>query len=54
MTNIKTQNAKILKYLQTHKKGLTAVDAWNKFSIMRLSARIWDLREERSDKLVTF
>lgn len=40
-----SQNKMILKYLQTHKRGLTPIDALNKFGCMRLGARISDLRE---------
>ena len=39
-----SQNEKILKYLQTHKKGITPQVAYEKFGCMRLSGRIWDLR----------
>lgn len=42
---MKTQNEKLLKYMKTH-KGITALDAFTKLGIMRLSARIWDLRHE--------
>ena len=40
----KTQNDEILKHLQTH-KGITAADAFSKYGITRLSARIYDLRD---------
>jgi len=40
-----TQCEKILKYLMTHKKGITALIAMEKFGIMRLASRIHDLRE---------
>ena len=39
-----SQNKMILKYLQTHKRGLTPIDALQKFGCMRLGARISDLR----------
>lgn len=39
-----SQNNQILRYLQTHKRGLTPIDALNKFGCFRLSARIADLR----------
>ena len=39
-----SQNKQILRYLQTHKRGLTPIDALNKFGCFRLSARIADLR----------
>jgi len=40
-----TQNDKILRYLETHKKGITPMDALQKFGCFRLSARIADLKE---------
>lgn len=40
-----SQNKMILKYLQTHKRGLTPIDALEKFGCFRLSARIADLKE---------
>lgn len=39
-----SQNNQILRYLQTHKRGLTPIDALEKFGCFRLSARIADLR----------
>jgi len=41
-----TQNKAILEYLRKHKKGITNWDAYREFSCTRLSARIFDLREE--------
>lgn len=41
-----SQNEKILKYLKSHKKGLTPAQAYEKFGCLRLSARIFELREE--------
>lgn len=40
-----SQNKQILRYLQTHKRGITPIDALNKFHCFRLSARIANLRE---------
>lgn len=40
----KNQRNKILRYLETHKKGITPVEALNKFGCFRLGARIWELR----------
>lgn len=40
-----SQNERILKYLQTHKKGITQLKALEKFGCLRLSGRIHDLRE---------
>ena len=43
-TYMRTQNQMILKHLQTHKRGLTAMQALDKFGCMRLASRISDLR----------
>ena len=43
--NLNTQNKKILRYLETHKRGITSMDAFEEFQITRLSARIFDLRK---------
>ena len=40
-----SQNEMILKYLQTHKRGITPLKAMERFGILRLSGRIHDLRE---------
>lgn len=42
---MKTQNERILKYLQTHKRGITQLQALEKLGVLRLSGRIHDLRE---------
>ena len=42
----KSQCDKILKYLQTHKTGITPLQALDKFGCQRLSGRIYDLRDE--------
>ena len=43
----KTQNDRLLEYLQTHElEGITALEAISALGITRLSARIWDLRHE--------
>ena len=39
------QCMKILKHLKTHKRGITPLEALEKYGIMRLGARIYDLRE---------
>ena len=41
-----SQCAVVLRYLQTHKRGLTSFDAFTKWNITRLSARIYDLRDK--------
>lgn len=40
-----TQNEKILKFMQTHKNGITPLQAMDHFGCMRLAGRIHDLRE---------
>ena len=40
-----SQNKQILNYLKSHKRGITPIDALQKFGCFRLSARIADLRE---------
>ena len=40
-----TQNQKILEYLKSGKK-LTPLEALNKFGCLRLSARIFNLKEQ--------
>lgn len=40
----KTQCKKLLKYLKSHKRGISARDALLILGIERASARIWDLR----------
>ena len=39
-----TQNEKIIRYLKTHKRGITPLVAMDKFGIMRLTSRIHDIR----------
>jgi hypothetical protein len=41
-----TQNDKILKYMKTHKKGITALKALEICGCLRLSGRIFDLRKQ--------
>ena len=40
---------KILKFMETHKNGITPLQAMDKFGCMRLSGRIHDLRERGYD-----
>ena len=42
----RSQNEMILKYLQTHRRGITQLKALEKFGCLRLSGRIHDLREQ--------
>ena len=39
-----TQTSEIKKYLETHKKGLTSMEAFRLFGTTRLSAIIYELR----------
>lgn len=45
----KSQCNRLLHHLQTHKKGITDLDAYTKYKIRRLSGRIWDLRKRGYD-----
>ena len=45
MTKI-SKKAKVLKYLQTHKRGITGVEALRLFGLYRLSDAIFRLRGE--------
>lgn len=47
--SIDSQEKLILRYLQTHKRGITPMDALGKFGCYRLSARICDLRQKGHD-----
>ena len=42
---MESQNKKILNHLQTHKTGITSMEAFRKYGITRLSARISNLRD---------
>lgn len=46
MKKLDSQCDAILDYMQTHKKGITAIDALGLCGCFRLSARIWDLRHK--------
>ena len=48
-----SQNDRILKYLQTHKRGITQLKALEKFGCLRLSGRIFELREQGYPILTT-
>ena len=41
-----TQKKEILKYLQTHKCGITSKDAWDMFGVSRLASIICTLKKE--------
>lgn len=42
----KTQHSEVLNYLQKNKKGLTSMEAFEKFGATRLSAIIFNLRHD--------
>lgn len=46
MKKIESQCDAILDYMQTHKQGITPIDALGLCGCFRLSARIWDLRHK--------
>ena len=41
-----TQREAVLKYIQTHKKGITSIDAVNKLGCTRLSAVVSALKKK--------
>ena len=49
MTKNKTQISEILKYLQTHKRGITSIQAIELFGATRLSDIIFRLRKAGYD-----
>ena len=49
MQKQKTQKSEILKYLKTHKKGITSIQAIEMFGATRLSDIIFRLRNEGWD-----
>lgn len=44
-----SQTKQILHYLETHKNGITPIEALEKFGCFRLSGRIFELREKGHD-----
>lgn len=42
----KSQCEMVLKYLQTHKTGITPIQAIERLGVLRLSGRIYDLKEQ--------
>ena len=42
-----TQTSEIKRYLETHKRGITSMDAFRLFGATRLSAIIFNLRHKR-------
>ena len=43
--NTRSQCGKLLKYLKTHKRGITTYQAFEVLGIHRISARVADLRD---------
>lgn len=43
---VKTKTSEILKYLKSHKKGITSLEAITHFGATRLSAIIFELRKD--------
>lgn len=41
-----TQTNDIFNYLKTHKRGLTSMDAFDRFGATRLSGLVWGLRKQ--------
>lgn len=46
MAKVLTQNEWVLRFLQTHKLGITPKQAEDQYGIMRLASRISDLRKK--------
>lgn len=42
---VKTQNDAVLTHLKNHKNGITPKTAYERYGIMRLSGRIFELRK---------
>lgn len=42
---VKSQNEQVLKHLKNHKNGITAMIAFERYGITRLSGRIFELRK---------
>lgn len=47
--NKMTQEYRTLKYLQTHKRGITPFDMWKKLGIYRASDVVYKLRKNGHD-----
>lgn len=41
-----TKKSQVLRYIQTHRRGITGLDALRKFGLYRLSGTIHELRSE--------
>ena len=44
-----TKKAKVLRYIQTHRRGITGLEALKLFGLYRLSSAIHELRSEGYD-----
>lgn len=42
----RTQTSDILNYMKTHKKGITSMEAFERYGATRLSGLIWGLRKQ--------
>ena len=47
----KTQTEEIVRFLQTHKSGLTSKEAFERFGATRLSGIIYDLKHRRGMRI---
>ena len=45
----KDQCTKVLRHMRKYKRGITSMDAFSKYGITRLSARVFTLRERGFD-----
>lgn len=43
---MRTQEQAVLNYLENHSKGITSMEAFEKFGVTRLSAIIYNLKDE--------
>ena len=41
-----TQKEQVLKYMQSHKRGISTWTAFERFGITRLSGRIYELKQD--------
>lgn len=44
-----TKKSQVLRYIQTHRRGITGLDALRHFGLYRLSSTIHELRSEGHD-----
>ena len=41
----KSQCTRLLRHMRKYRRGITSMDAFERYGITRLSGRIWDLRQ---------